>query len=83
MAAYSLAINALYRDQLPAPVSRCSLLFAHPDRPSPTVVMTAGDELRDYQNQWLDLLADWYREHGEAVEEEQIAFDLHRQVRTA
>lgn len=41
--------------------------------------MTAGEELKAYQKQWLTLLADWYCEHGEAVEEEQIAFDLHRQ----
>jgi len=78
LAAYSLAINALYFDQLPAPVTRCSLLFAHPDRPTPTVVMTAGEELKAYQKQWLSLLAEWYSEHGEAVEEEQIAFELSR-----
>jgi hypothetical protein len=77
LAAYSIAINAIYGDQLPGPVTRCSLLFAHPDRDRPTVVMTEGDELRSYQKEWVNLLSIWYQEHGEAVEAEQAAFDLH------
>ncbi len=75
LAAYSIAINALYADQLPSLVSRCSLLFAHPDRPTPTVVMTSGPELLAYQKKWLSLLTEWYEEHGEAVLEEQFSFD--------
>ena len=80
LAAYSHAINSLYSDQLPAPVSRCSLLFAHPDRDTPTVVITAGDELKSYQKQWLQLLAEWFNEYGDAVEAEQMAFDLRKRT---
>lgn len=72
LAAYSLAINAIYADQLPAPVSRCSLLFAHPDEGrAPTVVSTAGDELRQFEDRWLQLLSDWFQENGADVEEQQ------------
>lgn len=78
LAAYAVAINSLYSEQLPAPVTRTSLLFAHPDHDTPTVVSTAGDELKEYQHQWLKLLADWFATHGEAVEAEQIKFDLRR-----
>ena len=46
LAAYSLAINHLYEDQLPAPVTRTSLLFAHPEEGKPvTVVSTQGNLL--------------------------------------
>jgi len=76
LAAYSIAISALYQDQLPAPVTRTSLLFAHPDRETPTVVSTSGDELKRFQRQWQELLAAWYAEHGELVEEQQAQFDL-------
>jgi hypothetical protein len=80
LAAYSIALSSQYADQLPAPVTRTSLLFAHPDRPQPTVVSTAGDELKRYQQQWTQLLADWYAEHGEAVEAEQKRFELRRRA---
>lgn len=78
LAAYAVAINSLYADQLPAPVTRTSLLFAHPDHDTPTVVTTAGDELRDYQRQWIDLLGEWFGEFGEAVEAEQAKYSLRR-----
>ena len=73
LAAYSIAINALYGDQLPGPVARTSLLFAHPDegRP-PTVVSTAGDQLLHYQQRWVELLRDWYADNGSGVETEQL-----------
>lgn len=76
LAAYALAINAIYADQLPAPVTRCSLLFAHPDegRP-PTVVSTAGDELRQFQDRWLALLGEWFQENGHLVEEQQVLYE--------
>ena len=76
LAAYSIAINEIYGDQLPRPVERCSLLFAHPDRDRPTVVMTEGSELDSYRKQWVNLHSIWYQEHGEAVEAEQAVFDL-------
>jgi hypothetical protein len=76
LAAYALAINAIYVDQLPAPVTRCSLLFAHPDegRP-PTVVSTAGDELRQFQDRWLALLEEWFEQNGHLVEEQQVLYE--------
>lgn len=75
LAAYSIAINAIYADQLPAPVTRTSLLYAHPepDRP-PTVISTAGAELESYQQRWLELLARWHAANGQAVQAEQNAF---------
>jgi hypothetical protein len=77
LAAYSLAINHLYQDQLPSPVTRTSLLFAHPDDGKPvTVVSTQGNMLLEYQQKWLDLLGDWYEIHGEQVVDEQLAFNL-------
>ncbi|QNG26095.1 PD-(D/E)XK nuclease family protein [Synechococcus sp. HK01-R] len=76
LAAYSLAINELYGDQLPSPVKRCSLLFAHPEPGRPvTVVSTEGLELRSYQEKWLEILENWYAEHGDAVAEEQARFN--------
>lgn len=75
LAAYSLAINAIYRDQLPGPVTRTSLLYAHPDEGrAPTVVSTEGDELKDYQQRWKQVLAEWFAINGDAVEKEQQAF---------
>ena len=76
MAAYSLAISHLYEDQLPAPVTRTSLLFAHPEDGKPvTVVSTQGDLLLEYQQKWVDLLGQWYEVHGEQVADEQTIFD--------
>ena len=76
LAAYSLAISDLYQDQLPGPVQRTSLLFAHPEPGKPvTVVSTGGSVLSDYQSKWLDILSEWYEEHGEAVAEEQAAYE--------
>ena len=77
LAAYSLAINHLYEDQLPSLVTRTSVLFAHPDDgKSVTVVSTQGNMLFEYQQKWLDLLSEWYEIHGEQVVDEQLAFDL-------
>jgi hypothetical protein len=77
LAAYSLAINNLYQDQLPSPVTRTSLLFAHPDDGKPvTVVSTQGNMLLEYQQKWIDLLGEWYEIHGEQVVDEQLAFNL-------
>ncbi len=79
LAAYSLAINHLYEDQLPSLVTRTSLLFAHPDEGEGkpvTVVSTQGNMLLEYQQKWLDLLGDWYEIHGEQVVDEQLAFNL-------
>ena len=77
LAAYSLAINHLYQDQLPSPVTRTSLLFAHPDDGKPvTVVSTQGNMLLEYQQKWLDLLGEWYEIHGEQVVDEQLAFNF-------
>ena len=76
LAAYSLAISHLYEDQLPSPVTRTSLLFAHPEDGKPvTVVSTQGNLLLEYQQKWLDLLGEWYEIHGEQVADEQTIFD--------
>ena len=76
LAAYSLAINHLYEDQLPAPVTRTSVLFAHPeDGKSVTVVSTQGNLLLEYQQKWLELLGEWYTIHGGQVADEQTIFD--------
>lgn len=74
LAAYSLAINDLYADQLPHPVTRTSLLFGHPEpgRP-PTVISTAGAELMAYQERWIGILSRWHQINGPAVREEQEA----------
>ena len=77
LAAYSLAISDMYLDQLPAPITRTSLLFAHPEEGKPvTVVSTQGNLLLEYQQKWLDLLGEWYEVHGEQVADEQSAFEL-------
>ena len=77
LAAYSLAISHLYEDQLPAPVRRTSLLYAHPEDGRPvTVVSTEGNLLLEYQQKWLDLLGEWYEVHGEQVADEQLSFNL-------
>ncbi len=74
-AAYSQAINDIYQPQLPNPVVRTSLLFAHPEEGKPvTVVSTEGDELLEYQQQWMDILGAWYSEHGDDVAQEQARF---------
>ena len=79
LAAYSLAINHIYKDQLPSPVLRTSLLFAHPEVGRPiTVVSTEGQELLEFQQQWVEILGDWYAEHGDAVLEEQAHFENKR-----
>ena len=76
LAAYSLAISHLYHDQLPGPVKSTSLLFAHPEAGKPiTVISTGGSLLSDYQQKWLDILSDWYEEHGDAVKEEQADYE--------
>lgn len=75
LAAYSIAINELYKDQLPAPVTRTSLLFAHPDEGrKPTVVSTSGDELARYQDLWIEIVEEWYAENGDLVAAEQEKF---------
>ena len=77
LAAYSLAISHLYEDQLPSAVTRTSLLYAHPEDGKPvTVVSTQGNLLLVYQQKWLDLLGEWYEEHGTQVIDEQLAFNL-------
>ena len=69
LAAYSLAVNEIYKNQLPAEVTRTSLLFAHPEPgKSITVVSTQGNLLAEYEHKWLDILAEWYEVHGEEVE---------------
>lgn len=79
LAAYSLAINDIYEVQLPSPVVRTSLLFAHPEEGKPvTVVSTEGQELLDYQQEWLDILGAWYSEYGDAVAQEQARFQCER-----
>lgn len=79
LAAYSIAINALYADQLPGPVDRCSLLYAHPEPGrAPTVIATGGSELKAFQENWLQLLSDWYAIHGDSVAAQQEAFDRRR-----
>ena len=76
LAAYSLAISHLYEEQLPAPVTRTSLLFAHPEDGKPvTVVSTQGNLLLEYQQKWIDLLGEWYEVYGEQVADEQTIFD--------
>ena len=62
LAAYSLAIKHLYGDQLPGPVARASLLFAHPEDGKPvTVVPTMGNLLVEYQNKWIDIFSSGMR----------------------
>ena len=76
LAAYSLATSHLYEDQLPSPVVRTSLLFAHPNDGKPvTVVSTQGNQLLEYQQKWLDLLGEWYEVHGDQIAEEQVIYD--------
>jgi len=81
LAAYSVAISTLYGDQLPAKVTRTSLLFAHPDpgRP-PTVISTAGDELAAFEQRWLQLLGDWFEENGQHVEQQQQLFNRRQEA---
>ena len=76
LAAYSLAINRLYGNQLPGPVARTSLLFAHPEDGKPvTVVPTMGNLFVEYQNRWIDIFSEWYEVHGDQVTYEQTNFD--------
>ena len=76
LAAYSLAISHLYEDQLPGPVSRTSLLYAHPEDGKPvTVVSTQGNLLLEYQQKWLDLLGEWYELYKYEIDAEQAKFD--------
>ena len=68
MAAYAMAINAIYFRQLAAPVTRASLLFAHPDEGRPvTVVKIGAAELDDLQAQWAVLLGEWYKQNSNAL----------------
>jgi hypothetical protein len=73
MAAYSLAINACYNDQLSGPVNRATLLYAHPDR-EPTVLKIDSEELKSLQEQWLGILHGWFDQHREEVERQQELF---------
>lgn len=83
LAAYSIAINAIYADQLPAPVTRTSLLYSHPDPGrQPTVITTAGAELEFYQQRWLDLLARWHAANCHEVQAEQEAYASSRRQPT-
>ena len=75
LAAYSLAINAAYGNALGGVIAKTVLLYAHPDRDEPTIVVTEGAELIAYQERWLEILRDWYAENGAAVEQEQAKFD--------
>ena len=76
LAAYSLAINAIYGNQLPRKVERVSLLFAHPEANRPvTVVSVEDNDLLNYQQQWEAILAEWYSEFGDYVAAEQERFD--------
>jgi hypothetical protein len=75
LAAYSIAINSIYADQLPGPVSRGSLLFAHPEDGRPvTVVSAGGDELIQLQQEWLEILDEWTGIYGDDVAWEQWDF---------
>ena len=75
LAAYSLAI--IYTKNKSSPVTRTSLLFAHPEEGRQvTVVSTQGNLLLDYQQKWLDLLGEWYEVHGDQVADEQRSFNL-------
>ena len=68
MAAYTMAINAVYVQQLAAPVTRASLLFAHPDEGRVvTVVKIDAIELVDLQAQWVGLLGKWYEQNSNAL----------------
>ena len=69
-------MNGIYHDQLPSPVVRTILLFAHPEDGVPvTVISTKGNELTHYQRCWVDILRDWYELHGADVAAEQVRFD--------
>jgi hypothetical protein len=39
------------------------------------VVSTAGDELRQFEDRWLQLLSDWFQENGADVEEQQAQYE--------
>jgi len=81
LAAYATAINEIYGNQLPSPVARVSLLFAHPDEGrAPTVVSTGGDELVEYQMLWAEMLANWWDARGEEIAAEQAAFNAQQQA---
>lgn len=74
MAAYAMAINAVYVQQLAAPVTRASLLFAHPDEGrAVTVVKIDAIELVDLQAQWAALLGKWYEQNSNALIDYQSA----------
>ena len=75
VACYARTISAIYADQLPAPVTRASLLFAVPGEEQPTVVSIAGDELVHYARLWNECLGSFYETHQGAVEAAQQAFD--------
>lgn len=79
LAAYSIAVSELYRDQLGGDIERCTLVFAHPDRDQPTVVMAEGQELKKYQDEWRNLLREWFAEFGEQVQEEQARFNARQE----
>lgn len=73
MAAYVMAINAVYREQLAAPVARASLLFSHPERGrAATVVRIESAELADLQAQWVALLGKWYKQNCIGLVEHQL-----------
>jgi len=67
VACYARTISAIYADQLPAPVTRASLLFAVPGEEQPTVVSIAGDELVHYARLWNECLSEFYDKHGAAI----------------
>jgi len=67
VACYARAISSVYASQLPAPVTRASLLFAVPGEEQPTVVSIAGDELVHYARLWNECLNEFYEKHGDAI----------------
>lgn len=68
MAAYAMAINQNYKEQLPGAVERASLLFAHPDPgKKPTVVKVESGELQSLSAQFKQLLKQWHENNREAL----------------
>jgi hypothetical protein len=78
VACYASTISQLYADQLPAPVTRATLLFAVPGDSTPTAVSIAGDELQHYIRLWQECLSSFYQAHEGTIEQVQESYDASR-----
>jgi hypothetical protein len=60
--AYSIAINAIYADQLPTHLARTSLLYAHHVHVQPPTSISTAGAGSTFTNSagWINLLADMW-----------------------